>query len=277
MRAISRFMLAGSALALAACSSLPGANLGGTFSAQSYLGASIEGSDFNAALAREYQALASRSATKDVNWMDATAYVAKSQAAAAGGAAPWSPEELGVAAKPGLYEQVVADVTANKAARPAECAKAQAYWDQYLESLTPYSGVCINSDDALRMAKEALCACSGRCVGDFIVYFGFGRSDLTAQGGAVVDQVVEALKGYAKPLVSVVGHTDTVASVSFNQRLSENRASTVANAILSRSNAAGLTAPQITTAGRSELELAVPTADNVREAKNRRATIAISQ
>lgn len=276
MNAISRFMMAGAALALAGCSSLPGANLGGTFTAESYLGTSIEGSGFDASLSREYQALANRSATKDVNWFDATAYVAKSQAAAAGNAPPWTPEELGVTADAALYQDVVASVAQYKGVRPAECAKAQAMWDQYLESLTAYSGVCLNSEDALAMLNEALAACKG-VSGDFIVYFGFGRSDLTAAGREVVNQVVEALKGYSAPLVSVVGHTDTVASVAFNQRLSERRANTVANAILARSRAEGIAAPQITTAGRSELELAVPTADNVREARNRRATIAISQ
>jgi outer membrane protein OmpA-like peptidoglycan-associated protein len=268
--------MAGAALALAGCSSLPGANLGGTFTAEDYLGATIDGSSFDAALAREYQALAAKAATKDVNWMDATAYVAKSQAAAAGNAPAWTPAELGVAADEALYNDVVASVAAFKGVRPAECAKAQAMWDQYLESWTEYSGKCLNPDDAKAMLDEALAACKG-VSGDFIVYFNFGRSDLTAAGKEVVNQVVEALKGYTAPVVSVVGHTDTVASVQFNQRLSERRATTVAKAILARAKADGLNPPQITTAGRSELELAVDTPDNVREARNRRATIAISQ
>ncbi|RMH53504.1 MAG: OmpA family protein [Alphaproteobacteria bacterium] len=276
MNAISRFMIAGAALALAGCSALPGANLGGTFTAESYLGASIEGGDFNSALAREYQALAARSATKEVNWMDATAYVAKSQQAAMGGADPWTDAELGVVAQAGLYDELVSTVAAHRAARPAECAKAQAMWDQYLESLTATSGACLNTDDALAMLQEALAACRG-VSGDFVVYFGFDRSDLTAAGRQVIEQVVEALKSYSAPLVSVVGHTDTVGSVAYNQRLSERRANTVANAILARAKAEGLTPPTITTAGRSELELAVPTPDNVREPRNRRATIAISQ
>ncbi|HEU0222669.1 MAG TPA: OmpA family protein [Paracoccaceae bacterium] len=276
MKAISRLVLAGAMLALAGCSSLPGANVGGTFTAESYLGASIEGGDFNASLAREYQALASRSATQDVNWMDATAYVAKSQAAAAGTAAPWAPEELGVSADPALYADVVNSVNQYKSVRPAECAKAQAMWDQYLESLTPYSGVCLNTEDAKAMLDEALAACKG-VTGDFVVYFNFDRSDLTAAGREVIGQVIAALGGYTTPLVSVVGHADTVGTVEYNQGLSERRANTVANAIRSGAQAEGINIQSITTAGRSELELAVPTADNVREARNRRATIAISQ
>jgi outer membrane protein OmpA-like peptidoglycan-associated protein len=269
-------MMAGAMLALAGCSSLPGANLGGTFTAESYLAQSIDGSDFNASLAREYQALAARSATKDVNWMDATAYVAKSQAAAAGNAPPWTPAELGVAADEALYQDVVNSVNQFKDVRPAECAKAQAMWDQYLESWTPNSGRCLNTDDALAMLNEALAACKG-VSGDFVVYFNFARSDLTAAGREVIEQVVAALKGYTAPLVSIVGHTDTVGSLEYNQGLSERRANTVRNAILARTRAEGMPEPQITTAGRSWTELAVPTGPNVREARNRRATIAISQ
>ena len=84
MSIVSRIVMAGAALAVAGCSQLPGANLGGTFTAENYLGASLSGDDFNSALAREYQALAVRSARTDVNWMDSTAYIGKSQAAAAG-------------------------------------------------------------------------------------------------------------------------------------------------------------------------------------------------
>ena len=57
MSIISRIVMTGAALALAGCSYLPGANLGGTFTAENYLGTSIGGTGFDASLAREYQAL----------------------------------------------------------------------------------------------------------------------------------------------------------------------------------------------------------------------------
>lgn len=274
MNYISRIVMAGSALALAGCSYLPGANLAGTFTAEDYLGTSIEGSSFDAALAREYQALAVRSARTDVNWMDSTAYVAKSQAAAAGGVAPWTPEEIGVDASG--YSEMVAAVNANKAARPEACAKAQAYWDQYLESLVEGAYACVSAEDAKAMYDEALAACIG-AAGDLTVYFGFDRSDITAAAQEVINEVVALLSGYSSPLVSIVGHTDTVGSVAYNQRLSERRATAVERAILARASTEGVNAGTITKAGRSELELAVPTGDNVREPRNRRATIAISE
>lgn len=274
MNTISRMTMAAAVLAVAGCSSLPGANLGGTFTAENYLGSSIEGGDFNTSLAREYQGLANRSATQDVNWVDSTAYIAKSQEAASGGVGPWSPSELGVTAEG--YEETVSVVNANAAARPAECARAQAYWDQYLESLAEGAYACISAEDAKAMWEEAMSACIG-VSGDMTVYFGFDRYDITDAAQQVIDEVVEALKIYSAPLVSIVGHTDTVGSFAYNQALSERRATAVENAIVSRATAEGVNYGTITKAGRSFSEPAVETGPNVREPRNRRATIAISE
>lgn len=274
MKTISRMFLAVSALAVAGCTTLPGANLGGTFTAENYLGTSISGGDFNSNLAREYQALASRSATKDVNWLDATAYIAKSEAAANGGVAPWAPSDLGVSADG--FDELNAALAAHSAARPAACAKAQAYWDQYMESLNEGAFACISADDAKAMYDDALAACIG-VEGDYVVYFGFDRSNITTAAQSVINDVVDALKSFAQPLVSIVGHTDTSGSVAYNQALSERRATAVERAILSRASTEGVTVGSITKAGRSELEPAVATGDGVREPRNRRATIAISE
>lgn len=274
MSMISRIAMAGAALAVAGCSQLPGANLGGTFTAERYLSASIDGSDFNSALAREYQALAVRSARTDVNWMDATAYVAKSQAAAAGGVAPWSPAELGVTAEG--YDDAVRIITANANSNPAACAKAQAMWDQYLESLAEGAFACISAADARAMLDEALQACAG-VAADNTVFFGFDRADITTAAQDVINSVVDQLANIASPLVSIVGHTDTVGSRAYNQRLSERRATAVERAILARAASTGVNPGTITKAGRSFDEPAVDTGPNVREPRNRRATIAISQ
>jgi outer membrane protein OmpA-like peptidoglycan-associated protein len=275
MKTISRMCMAASAVALAGCTALPGANLGGTFSAEPYLGRSIEGGDFNSSLAREYQALAARSATKDVNWLDATAYIAKSKAAASGGVAPWSPADLGVSADG--YDDAVATITANASVRPMECAKAQAYWDQYLESLYEGANACISVEDAKAMFDEALAACRGAAMNDFIVYFGFNRSNINDAAHEVIHDVIGALQGYSAPLVSLVGHTDTVGSVEYNQRLSEKRADSVEKSLVAHGRARGVNTGTITKSGRSELEPAVDTGDNVREPRNRRVTIAISE
>jgi len=172
-------------------------------------------------------------------------------------------------------DAAVATITENAAARPAACAKAQAMWDQYLESLAEGAFACISAEDAKSMLDEALLACAGP-QGDLAVFFGFNESVLSAGALAVIDNVVESMKGVSNPLVSIVGHTDTVGSAGVNQRLSERRAAAVEAAIRARAAEMGIAIADVSTAGRGFQELAVDTGANVREPRNRRATIAIS-
>ncbi len=271
MNAISKIMFAVAAVAIAGCTNLPGSNLGGTFSADSYLAQDIQGDDFNSSLSREYQALAARNATQDVNWMDTTAYIGKSQAAAGGGAAPWSPAELGVSSPEtdAKYEEAVAIITANKDINPAECAHAQAMWDQYLESLYQ-GGVCVSVEDAEAMLASALAACAPA---QWTIYFGFNEDTLDAAANTVVGEIAGAATAITNPLLSIVGHTDTVGSAAYNQGLSERRANNVAGAL----SAQGVDAGSMTVAGRSFDELAVPTGPNVREPRNRRVEVNIGR
>ncbi|MBK6705902.1 MAG: OmpA family protein [Caulobacteraceae bacterium] len=70
----------------------------------------------------------------------------------------------------------------------------------------------------------------------------------------------------------VVGHTDTSGSPTYNQGLSERRASVVRDALVARGMAAG----SIQTQARGEGDLARPTRDGVREPLNRRTAVTIS-
>lgn len=60
------------------------------------------------------------------------------------------------------------------------------------------------------------------------VTFATGNSDLNPQFFDVLDSVALVLREYDKTIVEVSGHTDTVGGREMNQRLSEDRASTVA-------------------------------------------------
>lgn len=279
MKTLTCLMLAASALALAGCSTLPGSSLGATFTAERYLSGEHGGPGFNGALAKEYTALATRSAEKDVRWHNATAYIAKAQQAEAGTTpAAWTPDQLGVSGDAaGLYQDVVARIDANKAARPEACARAQAMWDQYLEMVRAGAGACVSVEDAKAMLDEALAACGGGATvtgaAKFIVFFGFNKTNLTEAATATIEEVVGAVKTLGTTALSVVGHADTVGSVQYNQGLSERRARRVGDALVQR----GIPAGALTLAGRSELELAKPTADNVREPLNRRVEITLSK
>lgn len=86
-----------------------------------------------------------------------------------------------------------------------------------------------------------------------------------------LDQVAESLIKYPNSLIDVYGHTDSTGSDAYNQTLSENRARTVANYLISR----GVPAARVRSQGFGET---MPVADNTTEAgrtKNRRVEIKI--
>jgi outer membrane protein OmpA-like peptidoglycan-associated protein len=87
---------------------------------------------------------------------------------------------------------------------------------------------------------------------------------------AAYDLILEAIREHGADLQArlyVLGHTDTVGSHGDNQQLSERRANAIARYLLARG---GITIP-IMSRGFGESSLRVQTADNVDEARNRRA------
>lgn len=103
----------------------------------------------------------------------------------------------------------------------------------------------------------------------FTVYFGWNRSWVGPAGIEVIKHAAAAYRAGAPVAVRVTGYTDTSGSARYNQRLSERRAVHVARVLVKM----GVPKNQIAVAGRGENDLAVPTPDGVREARNRRVTI----
>ncbi|MEQ1756389.1 MAG: OmpA family protein [Micropepsaceae bacterium] len=103
----------------------------------------------------------------------------------------------------------------------------------------------------------------------FIVFFGFNKSNLTPEAARVVADAAAAAKQYGSASLTVVGHTDTVGSNDYNMRLSMARSQSVKEGLISNGIGAGM----ISTGGRGETELMVQTGDSVKEPQNRRATI----
>jgi outer membrane protein OmpA-like peptidoglycan-associated protein len=108
-------------------------------------------------------------------------------------------------------------------------------------------------------------------VRNFIVFFDFDKSNLTEQAQQVVTEAVNAAKSGSITRVMIVGHTDTTGSHSYNQALSERRAGSVKNAMVSQ----GMMGADIATEGKSYDDPLVPTGPNVREPQNRRAVITL--
>jgi outer membrane protein OmpA-like peptidoglycan-associated protein len=273
MNKISMVVLGAAAAATAGCTTnLNGGSLGETFFAEGFLDQEIGGSDYNASLARAYQEIAAYNANTDVNWLDTTVYMDRSRMAAAGNPPElFMPSEYGVNGDlEALRAQVIEATSMHASARPAECAGMAAYYDFLVEQTYQTPGT--NPDNARAKFDAEYSNCVGTPVSDMTVFFGFNVATLDAVATSIVDDIAASISG-ATSAVSVVGHTDTVGSLEYNQRLSERRANNVAD----RLSAMGVDSGRITQAGRSWLEPAVPTGPGVREARNRRVEIVVGE
>ena len=103
----------------------------------------------------------------------------------------------------------------------------------------------------------------------FIVFFGFNKSNLTPEAARVVADAAAAAKEYGSASISVVGHTDTSGSDAYNQALSMRRSQTVKDGLVAQ----GIPGSMVSTSGRGEAELMVQTGNGVKEPQNRRATM----
>ena len=106
----------------------------------------------------------------------------------------------------------------------------------------------------------------------YIVYFGFNKSNLSDSAMAVIrDAAATAMHdGYVSILVT--GHTDTAGSSAYNEQLSRRRAENVTRALVNQ----GIPAQGISTSGQGETRLEVQTGDREKEPRNRRAEIELN-
>jgi hypothetical protein len=109
--------------------------------------------------------------------------------------------------------------------------------------------------------------------GRYLVTFGLNEATLTEQDRVIIARAAEDYRQGGTPQVSVTGHTDTSGSAAHNLELSQRRAEVVANELVRE----GVPATDIVTVGRGEEDLLVPTADGVREPRNRRVEIVVPQ
>jgi len=99
--------------------------------------------------------------------------------------------------------------------------------------------------------------------------FDFDKATLKPEGKKMVDEAVRVMKENPTMHVSVEGHTDSIGSEAYNQRLSERRANSVRDYMVSQ----GIDAGHITTVGYGKTK---PIADNKTaegRAENRRVEI----
>jgi outer membrane protein OmpA-like peptidoglycan-associated protein len=105
------------------------------------------------------------------------------------------------------------------------------------------------------------------------VLFAFNQSELTPAAQSKLDSLMPKLQSADVVSIKVVGHTDSVGSDTYNQALSERRASSVAAYLLSQ----GVAPNKLTSEGKGQSQ---PVADNETEegrAKNRRVELHINR
>ena len=102
-------------------------------------------------------------------------------------------------------------------------------------------------------------------------FFDFDKSVLKAEGKAKLDDLVSKVKGINLEVIIAVGHTDSVGSDAYNQKLSVRRSEAVKAYLVSK----GIEKNRVYTEGKGEKQ---PVADNKTaegRAKNRRVEIEV--
>jgi OOP family OmpA-OmpF porin len=103
----------------------------------------------------------------------------------------------------------------------------------------------------------------------YMVFFDFDKSFLTLEARKIVSTAARAIEAGHDVKIKVIGYTDTVGTIPYNQRLSVRRAKSVDAELVKD----GISAANISIEGKGKTDLLVPTGDGVREPKNRRAVI----
>jgi peptidoglycan-associated lipoprotein len=117
----------------------------------------------------------------------------------------------------------------------------------------------------------ALAAMPARPV-SFLLYFAPGGTKLSPESEGEMARILAEIAARASPDISVIGHTDTTGSNEDNERLSLDRARTVAESI---GRSTRLEAGKITVESHGKKNLLVATPNNTPEARNRRVEVTI--
>lgn len=102
-------------------------------------------------------------------------------------------------------------------------------------------------------------------------FFDFDKTAVKPEGKAKLDEVAAQLKDMDTEVIVAVGHTDSVGSAAYNQKLSERRAEAVKAYLVSK----GVDPQKVYTEGKGETQ---PIADNKTRdgrAKNRRVELEV--
>ncbi len=103
----------------------------------------------------------------------------------------------------------------------------------------------------------------------FLLYFLLDTDEYTPESKDSFDKIFAEIARRSVADITVIGHTDRVGAVEYNDTLSLRRAERVRRDFVDR----GIAIHAVNVAGRGEREPIVPTADEVSEPRNRRVEI----
>ena len=103
------------------------------------------------------------------------------------------------------------------------------------------------------------------------LYFKSDRTELTAGSANEIPGILDAIARRTAPDISIIGHSDRYGDEAYNHRLALRRARAIQQAIVE----AGVDASAMDVTSHGENNPLVPTADNVREPKNRRVEVTV--
>jgi len=274
MRKLSSLCAVAAALALSACSGME---------LQRTSGMTPAGSEFNRALFGEYMTL-SRTEYAEGDYGNSDVFALRARSLAQGTAV--EPEEVSARNIPadktpeltsyrGRLITALRGGARERAARDA--AQAQAMFDCWLEeqeeNLQPNDIASCRSGFLAALAKievAPVAQAPAPQAETVTIYFDLNQSTLNDAARRDVDRAAARIRALNARTVALEGHADRSGSPGYNTRLSQNRVATV-RAALQRS---GINV-QFRETALGEGQPAVPTADGVREARNRDVVIRI--
>lgn len=138
-----------------------------------------------------------------------------------------------------------------------------------VEGSTPRAQI-LGADAVREEFQAALGALPGRPK-SFLVYFLEGKDEFTDESRVEFDRILAELRERGAPDIVVIGHTDRVGNLQFNDKLSLQRAGRVRGELIKL----GIAATRVQVAGRGEREPLVATGDEIPEPRNRRVEISV--
>lgn len=104
------------------------------------------------------------------------------------------------------------------------------------------------------------------------VLFAFDSAKLTDAGKASIDPVIVGSRNLNDVQISLFGHADSRGNADYNQKLSERRAQSVADYMVSK----GVAASTLSAFGRGETEPVASNTTSAGRAQNRRVDVSLS-